>query len=220
MMSAAVCGVLHRNAVIRMAPRVLGVSNTQQWTETRTLIRSFATVREEKLAKKKKRTELYEASQARMQKLQTRREGKDVGGRKKKFREWYDKRRIYLEIMDRKARQANMEWTIQAAAVLERLPVVTPDKPQWEIDYYNLLSYLQQFGKEYPQEIGFSPGKGPILMTDEEILGALLDRYSTVIVFLCFKCIRLTSLPFNFPIIFQRNAAEGFYSSTPRDGSR
>ena len=90
------------------------------------------------------------------------------------FREWFDKRRIFQEIMDRKARQFKLDWTIQAAAILERLPVVTPDMPQWEIDYYNIKAYLEQFGKEYPDELGFSPGKGPVYMTEEEILGALL----------------------------------------------
>jgi large subunit ribosomal protein L46 len=108
--------------------------------------------------KSKKRTERYESSRQRMQKLQTRREGRNVGAKKKEFREWYDKRRIYQEIMDRKARQAGMEWTIQAAAILERLPVVTPDQPEWEVDYFNLKTYLMQFGKEYPEELGFSPG--------------------------------------------------------------
>lgn len=187
MMAAAVCGVLRRHATIRMVPRVLSISTTCPRIVDKTLecdlrqfsSRSFATVREEKLALKKRRTELYEAAQKRMQTLQTRREGKDVGARKKKFREWYDKRRIYQEILDRKARQANMKWTIQAAAMLERLPVVTPDKAQWEVDYYNLKAYLEQFGKEYPDEIGFSPGKGPIAITDEEILGMLFDRYCT-----------------------------------------
>ncbi len=95
-----------------------------------------------------------------MQKLQTRRNDRDVGKRKSHFREWFDKRRIFQEIMDRKARQLNLDWTIQSAAI--------------EIDYYNMKAYLEQFGKEYPDEIGFSPGKGPVYMTEEEILGMLL----------------------------------------------
>ena len=136
--------------------------------------RSFATVTEEKKAKKQKRTELFEYAQQRLERLKTRRDGHGVGLRKRTFREWYDKRRIYQEIMDRKARQANLEWTIQAAAILERLPVVTPDKPQWEVDYLNLKAYLEQFGKEYPEELGFSSIKGKLAITDEELLGAFV----------------------------------------------
>jgi large subunit ribosomal protein L46 len=140
--------------------------------------RSFASAKEEKLALKQKRRELYEASQKRMQKLQTRRNDRDVGKRKSHFREWFDKRRIFQEIMDRKARQLNLDWTIQSAAILERLPVVTPDMHQWEIDYYNMKAYLEQFGKEYPDEIGFSPGKGPVYMTEEEILEMLPEGFT------------------------------------------
>jgi len=162
---------------------MLGTSVTSLWLSRKTgkqvltpfSSRFFATLpmKEEKLAKKQKRTELYEYSRQRIQKLKTRREERDVGVKKKTFREWYDKRRIYQEIMVRKARQANMEWTIRAAAILERLPIVTPDKPQWEIDYLNLKTYLEQFGKEYPEELGFSPRKGNLAITDEELLGAL-----------------------------------------------
>lgn len=178
-MMAVACGALVRR---RRAPCALAASSTSLLVSERTVnytlksfsARSFASVRQEKLADKQKRTERYESSRQRMQKLQTRREGRNVGAKKKEFREWYDKRRIYQEIMDRKARQAGMEWTIQAAAILERLPVVTPDHPQWEVDYFNLKTYLMQFGKEYPEELGFSPGPGPLAITDEELLGAFI----------------------------------------------
>ena len=46
-----------------------------------------------------------------------------------------------------------LEWKLQVAVVLERLPVVLPDKPQWQEDYDNLRTYLDQFGKEYPAEL-------------------------------------------------------------------
>lgn len=193
MMSAAVCGLFRRHVAIKTSPRILGASKLNDLVENRTCesnflsisTRSFASAREEKLALKQKRRELYETSRKRMQKLQTRRNDRDVGTRKHQFREWFDKRRIFQEIMDRKARQFKLDWTIQAAAILERLPVVTPDVPQWEIDYYNLKAYLEQFGKEYPDELGFSPGKGPVHMTEEEILGALLQHVLGIFTVYC-----------------------------------
>ena len=180
MMSTTARGALCRHNPVMRVPHVLGPSTKSpriteknvEYSLWQFSCRTFATVIEEKLAQKQRRKELYEYAEQRLHKLQTRREGRDVGAKKRQFREWYDKIRIYQEIMDRKARQANMDWTIKAAAILERLPVVTPDKPQWEVDYLNLKTYLQQFGKEYPPELGFSPGKGKLAMTDEELLGA------------------------------------------------
>lgn len=122
---------------------------------------------------KQRRTELWEYSQKRLENLKTRRNDRPVDVKKTAFREWFDKRRMYQEILDRKARQAKLNWTIRAAAVLERLPVVTRDKPQWEIDYLNLKAYLGQFGKDYPVELGFNQTPNNLVMTDEELLGML-----------------------------------------------
>lgn len=182
-MAAVAWGALRLRGRVPLTQHVLGSSSANQRISERVLnahfggvfaIRSLSTsVRQEKLAAKQKRTQAYESSQQRMQKLQSRREGRDTGLLKREFRDWYDKKRIYQEIIDRKARQANMEWTVQAAAILERLPVITPDMPQWEIDYFDLKTYLEQFGKEYPEELGFSPGKGKLAITNEELLGTL-----------------------------------------------
>jgi predicted nucleic acid-binding protein len=138
-------------------------------------IRLLSTVKEEKEMKKQRRKEQWEYAQKRLESLKTRRDDRPRDVKKNDFREWFDKRRIYQEIQDRKARQAKLDWTIQAAAILERLPVVTRDKPQWEIEYHNLKAYLGQFGKEYPEELGFQQNPKELVFTDEELLGMLCD---------------------------------------------
>jgi ADP-ribose pyrophosphatase YjhB (NUDIX family) len=137
----------------------------------------FSTYAEKKQAEKQKRTERYNQKVARLERLKTRRDGKPLDLLKNKFREWFDKKRIYQEIQDRKARQENMEWDIQVAAIVERLPVVTPDKPQWEQDYIDLRTYLDQFGKEYPPELGM-PESDDFAMTEEDLLAALPEGFT------------------------------------------
>ena len=58
--------------------------------------------------------------------------------------------------MNRKARQAGMDWKIQVAVIVERLPVVTPDVEEWEQQYLDLRAYLDQFTWEYPEELGMN----------------------------------------------------------------
>ena len=128
--------------------------------------------KEKKAARKLANKALYDARMARLERCKTRRTG-EPQERQKIFRSWYDKRRTYHEIMDRKARQAGLGWKIEAAAVLERLPVVTPDIPDWEREYDELKSYLASFGKEYPKQLRMAgayrpPGK---VTTYEEMLG-------------------------------------------------
>ena len=76
------------------------------------------------------------------------------------------------EISDRRAKKLGLEWKIQVAVVLERLPVVLADKADWERDYDNLRTYLDQFGRDYPEAL---MGKMEIEeiedLTDEAILG-------------------------------------------------
>lgn len=58
--------------------------------------------------------------------------------------------------------------------MVERLPVVTPDEPQWEEDYMELRAYLDTYGKELPEETGFMPRDKPedhIVESDEEMIG-------------------------------------------------
>lgn len=117
---------------------------------------STSTIAQEKANQKEVRRQRYQAKQERVAKLATRREGRARDVKKQQFTEWYNKRRTYHEIMNRKARQAGMDWKIQVAVIVERLPVVTPDVEEWEQQYLDLRAYLDQFTWEYPEELGMN----------------------------------------------------------------
>jgi hypothetical protein len=114
---------------------------------------SLSTYAQEKLAAKELRRQRWGEQQERLERVKVRRVGR-VPVKKTEFQEWYDKRRTYHEIMDRKARQGGLEWKYQVAAVVERLPVVTPDLEDWERDYVVLRKHLDQFSWDYPEELG------------------------------------------------------------------
>lgn len=114
---------------------------------------AFSTYAEEKLAAKEIRRQRFESKVARLQSLPTRREGRPKDVKKDAFKSWYDKRRTYHEIMDRKARQGGKAWKIEVAAVVERLPVVTPDLESWEAKWVELREHLDQFTWDYPKEL-------------------------------------------------------------------
>mmetsp|Transcript_24868 Transcript_24868/g.34756 ORF Transcript_24868/g.34756 Transcript_24868/m.34756 type:complete len:365 (-) Transcript_24868:219-1313(-) len=135
---------------------------------------------ETKKAMKKIRSQRYDAQQDRKERLKTR-QGSQVnrGTKKKEFDEWFNKRRVYQEIMERKARQAGKEWTLRVGVVLERLPVVTPDIPQWEEDYLDLRQLLDTYGKAYPKELGmdYYPEPGEVL-TRKDMLEMLPEGFT------------------------------------------
>mgnify|MGYP003319298804 CR=1 FL=1 len=75
--------------------------------------------------------------------------------------------------MDRKARQAGMDWTLKVATIVERLPVVMPDKEAFETEFEDLQAYLKAHsGKAYPKEfMGTDKGVRPEAYTDEDLMG-------------------------------------------------
>ena len=76
----------------------------------------------------------------------SRRLGRTRGKRNTEFLEFFGPyQEEYNRIKDK------VEWKLRVAAVVERLPVVTPDMPQWESDYWQLRDYLDCFDKEYPE---------------------------------------------------------------------
>lgn len=129
-------------------------------------------------AAKQQRRDTWDAKQARLQRLKTRRTGiATVGSMKKKFRAWFDKEVEYHEILESRTRRNNEKWRIRVAAMVERLPVITPDVLPWEREWFDLRDYLATYGKEYPEETGFmfAPDKPEdhIVLTDEELLAGL-----------------------------------------------
>jgi hypothetical protein len=128
---------------------------------------------ERKAALKQQRVQYYQQKLQRTAQLKHRRDGAPKDVLKNEFVSWWDRRRIYEEKMERKARQAGMEWKIQVATIVERLPIVLPDKMDFESDFEDLQAYLKSHtGKNYPVEFtGTSGTDQPVALTDEELLG-------------------------------------------------
>jgi large subunit ribosomal protein L46 len=129
---------------------------------------------EQKKANKDRRRELYISRQERKQRVKVRRAGKPQDTKKIDFQTFFIQKKVTDEHFDRKARQAGLEWKIRVAVLLERLNVVLPDKEPWEVEYDNLRTHLNRFGKQYPKEFTGNfdyDQKRP--MTDEELLASL-----------------------------------------------
>lgn len=133
-----------------------------------------------KIAAKERRRKLYEASQERLERIKTRREGRVRGKQRREFRKWFIRKKVDEEYMNRKARQAELGWKHQVAVILTRTEVVLPDMEPWEEEYENLSAHLAQFGKEYPPEFGgrIKTDDQPIAMTQEELLKLLPEGFT------------------------------------------
>ena len=152
----------------------------------RTLNRGFATKKkskgddssspsyfERKAATKQARVEAYKHKLERAVRIKSRRDHAPRDVKKDEFRSWWDGRKAYEEQMNRKARQAGMDWTIKVATIVERLPVVMPDKEPYSKEFEELQAYLKAHsGKEYPKEfLGTEKGARPEAYTDEDLMG-------------------------------------------------
>ncbi|KAG7341110.1 39S mitochondrial ribosomal protein L46 [Nitzschia inconspicua] len=132
-----------------------------------------------KAAQKEQRKQQYQHKLVRSVQLIHRRDGAPKDVLKNEFRSWWDGRRIQEEKLERKARQAGLEWKIQVATIVERLPVVLPDKTDFEQEFEVLqASLLSQRGKKYPVEFtGTSGNERPVAITDEELWALLPENY-------------------------------------------
>jgi hypothetical protein len=128
---------------------------------------------ERKAALKQQRVETYQNKLRRAVQLKHRRDDAPKDVLKNEFRSWWDGRQTYEEMMDRKARKSKMPWKIQVATIVERLPVVLPDKFDFEKDFEHLQAFIKSnSGKEYPKEfIGTAGEDRPVALTDEELIG-------------------------------------------------
>lgn len=134
--------------------------------------------KERKAATKQLRTDRYHASQHRLSNIKSRRSNSPKDVLKTKFRSWYDKELVYHDTLLRTAKKVQRPWRTRVAVMVERIPVVTPDMDEWEIDYMNLRDYIWSYGKVYPEESGFmfdidKEGDHDI-PSNEELLGECL----------------------------------------------
>jgi large subunit ribosomal protein L46 len=127
----------------------------------------------QKKAAKEQRREKYQIKQDRLERLVTRQSSKPRDEKKRAFRSWFVKKKVDEEFMNRKARQANLQWKMQVACIVERVQVVLPDKQEWETEYENLKTHLFKYGVQYPKELFNVDHDQIVAETDEELLELL-----------------------------------------------
>jgi len=149
--------------------------NSQRSTEQQS--RYFASASEnyykEKEALKELRTQRYMERQAHKEKVKHRRDGRPKRASQKKFNAWFKPKKRMEEISNSKAKKLGLDWKLQVAVVLERLPVVLPDREPWQAEYEDLRAYLNQFGREYPEELF---GKSEILEMEDFNIEAMMGE--------------------------------------------
>jgi hypothetical protein len=130
---------------------------------------------ERKEGAKQQRRETWDKKQSRLEHLKTRRDHSPKDVKRTLFRSWWDKELLYHNKLQRLAKKEGKPWRIRVAAMVERLPVVTPDVEEWEQDYIDLRDFLMTFGKDYPAETGFmfAPDKEEdhVVESDEDLIG-------------------------------------------------
>lgn len=155
----------------------LPLSAAAATTSTRSFSSASAEYYQKKKDLKELRTTRFAERTAHKDQVKRRRDGKNRNTRTKKFNAWFMAKKRMEEITNSRAKKLGLDWKVQVAVVLERLPVVLPDKADWERDYDNLRSYLDQFGRDYPESL---MGKMEIEemenLSDEAILEKYLPR--------------------------------------------
>lgn len=133
----------------------------------------------EKEAAKQHRINLYNAKISRKEGLKTRQDQEKKNHKKKQFRTWFDAMASNQAYLDREARRQGKQWKIKVAAMVERLPVVTPDRPQWELDFLNLKAELGRYdGIAYPKELGFPDPIDDRVLSEQELMDLLPEGFT------------------------------------------
>mmetsp|Transcript_17523 Transcript_17523/g.26514 ORF Transcript_17523/g.26514 Transcript_17523/m.26514 type:complete len:347 (-) Transcript_17523:120-1160(-) len=133
----------------------------------------------EKKAAKERRTQMYAFNTKRKEGESSRRDSTKKYHNRNQFRNWHDelaKRELFL---DREARRKGLKWNIKVAAMIERIPIITPDKPDWEMDYLNLFAELQRYDNvRYPKELKMADPMEFEILTEEELLAQLPEGFT------------------------------------------
>jgi NUDIX domain len=126
---------------------------------------------EEKKLAKEIRRQRYNSHQERLVRLKNRRRPDRFQDRIA-FRSFFIPEKVNNEYMNRKARQAGLDWQIDVAVVIQRNNVVVPDLEEWDENFENLRDHMWQYGKEYPKAINLDIGvNNPV--KNEELLALL-----------------------------------------------
>mmetsp|Transcript_15592 Transcript_15592/g.18120 ORF Transcript_15592/g.18120 Transcript_15592/m.18120 type:complete len:348 (+) Transcript_15592:189-1232(+) len=132
----------------------------------------------EKSAAKQRRKEIHDAKIERRSSLPQRRDKEKKNHNNKVFRSWFDKLTEQQAYLDREARRQGLPWKIKVAVMIERLPVVTPDMEDWELDYMYLRAELDRYGIQYPKELGMDDPMETEVLTVEELYALLPEGYT------------------------------------------
>lgn len=140
--------------------------------------KSLSEFQAQKAAAKQYRTDLYNSKMERKARLPSRRDEKKKNYNKNLFRQWFDPLASRQAYYDRDARRQGLQWKIKVAAMVERLPVVTPDMPDWELDYLDLRAELDRYRKQYPKELGLADPMDKKPVTLEELYASLPEGFT------------------------------------------
>lgn len=147
--------------------------STKAATNNKPKKQTLQSYNETKLALKTYRTTLYNKKQDRITNLSKRRQNSPKNVKKNAFHQWFNTKQKNECYFNRLAKRNNQSWKIKLGIMIERLPVVTEDKEDWEMDYLYMKANLdRERSLLYPKEIvGFSDTMDHEVLTIEEIYG-------------------------------------------------
>ena len=140
--------------------------------------RPFSSYYTQKKEAKDHRRELFEKRLERVERIKTRRNNGQRDALRREFRAFFIKKKVDEEYMDRKARQAGLDWKIDVAVILERQNVVMADKESWQTEMENLQTHLAGFGKMYPKGLYNVDYEADYAITEEELLELLPEGFT------------------------------------------
>jgi len=149
----------------------------QNFSTSNTKLKTLADYKNEKHEAKQDRTEQYTQKQTRNIRLKTRRDPTKANYNKVQFHSFFNTLKQNQEFLDREARRRCLDWNLRVSVMVERLPIIMPEKEEWEKDYEELRLYLDRFRPVYPKELGFRDPKEQDIPTDEEVLARLPKGY-------------------------------------------
>ncbi|KAL7578306.1 hypothetical protein ACA910_012717 [Epithemia clementina (nom. ined.)] len=107
-----------------------------------------------KKARKDRRRELYFSRLERKERVKTRRDGKPKGVLRNAFRDFFMPKRVYEIILDKRARQAGLDWKLEVEVILQRYHLLNPEKEQWEKEWDEMCKYIDNVRRpDYPKEL-------------------------------------------------------------------
>lgn len=169
-------------AVVTLTPAQPPCTAAASAAMTTALVRPFSTSPSyyaKKKEAKERRRELFEQRVERKERVKHRRNGKPRDVLRREFRAFWIKKKVDEEYMDRKARQAGLDWKIDVAVILERQNIVVPDKEPWEVEMEDLQTHLARYGKMYPKGLfNVDYESDNIAMTDKELLDLLPEGFT------------------------------------------